>query len=402
MENRKQAILRAVVHEFTTNAVPVGSQALQSRYFVNLSSATIRSELAELSDLGYLTQPHTSAGRMPTDSGYRYFVDFLMDLEPIPDRIKGFIADELRSAPADVQGMVERVAMTVAAVTQNASVASAPQGSMARIKHLDLVSLEPKEVLLILLLEGNLLRQQVIATTEPATQTQLTRLTARLNSSLGGRASDEARRHYDSAPLGLEKELLGRVIAVLDIYEKGSESLVVHDGVRNLLRHPEFAESSRVTQVLDAALAEGRDRHLRLAADFDNYKKRMRQEQLETMQHASADLIGRLLPVLDDLRNVLEHQPEGIDQSWIKGLELSVRKLEEALGAHGLQPIDSVGERFDPKVHEAVGHEESTEHPEDTVVSELRRGYRVRDRVVRPALVKVARPPALPADSDLA
>ncbi len=239
------------MHEFTTSAVPVGSQALQSRYFVNLSSATIRSELAELSDLGYLTQPHTSAGRMPTDSGYRYFVDFLMDLEPIPDRVKGFIADEMREAPADVQGMVERVAMTVAAVTQNASVASAPQGSRARIKHLDLVSLEPKEVLLILLLEGNLLRQQVMTTTEPATQAQLTRLTGRLNASLGGRASDEARRSYDDAPLGLEKELLGRVIAVLDLYEKGSESLVVHDGVRNLLRHPEFAESSRVTQVLE-------------------------------------------------------------------------------------------------------------------------------------------------------
>src|SRR5438105_9657851 len=105
MEDRKQAILRAVVHEFTTSAVPVGSQALQSRYFVNLSSATIRSELAELSDLGYLTQPHTSAGRMPTDSGYRYFVDFLMDLEPIPDRIKVFIAAALRSSRADVQWM---------------------------------------------------------------------------------------------------------------------------------------------------------------------------------------------------------------------------------------------------------------------------------------------------------
>jgi heat-inducible transcriptional repressor len=251
LENRKQSILRAVVNEFTTSAVPVGSQALQSRYFVNLSSATIRSELAELSDLGYLTQPHTSAGRMPTDSGYRYFVDFLMDLEPIPDRIKGFIAGEMRDAPADVQGLVERAAMTVAAVTQNASVASAPQGSLARIKHLDLVSLEPKEVLLILLLEGNLLRQQVVSTTEPATQAQLTRLTARLNASLGSRASDEARRTYDSAALGLEKELLGRVIAVLDLYEKGSESLVVHDGVRNLLRHPEFAESSRLTQVLE-------------------------------------------------------------------------------------------------------------------------------------------------------
>src|SRR5207237_309746 len=153
MENRKQAILRAVVHEFTTNAVPVGSQALQSRYFVNLSSATIRSELAELADLGYLAQPHTSAGRVPTDSGYRYVV---------------------------------------------------------------LASLEPQEVLLILLLEGNLLRQQVVNTSEPATQAELTRLAAAFNTSLGGRVSDEARRRYGDAPLGLEKELLGRVIAVLD------------------------------------------------------------------------------------------------------------------------------------------------------------------------------------------
>src|SRR5947199_5664150 len=135
MEDRKQAILRAVVHEFTTSAVPVGSQALQSRYFVNLSSATIRSELAELADQGYLTQPHTSAGRVPTDSGYRYFVDFLMDLEPVPDRVKAYIQDEVRTAPADVEGMVERVAMTLAEVTRNASVASAPQGALARIKH---------------------------------------------------------------------------------------------------------------------------------------------------------------------------------------------------------------------------------------------------------------------------
>ena len=251
MENRKQAILRAVVQEFTTSAVPVGSQALQSRYFVNLSSATIRGELAELADLGYLTQPHTSAGRVPTDSGYRYFVDFLMDTEPIPEQVKNYIQGELRAAPVDVQGLVERIAMTVAAVTQNASVASAPQGSLTKIKHLDLVSLEPKEVLLILLLEGNLLRQQVVNTTQAATQAQLTRLAARLNASLGGRASDEARRAYEGAPLGLEKELLGRVVAVLDLYEKGSESLVVHDGVRNLLRQPEFAESSRLHQVLE-------------------------------------------------------------------------------------------------------------------------------------------------------
>src|ERR1700720_4473175 len=98
MENRKQEILRAVVQEFTTSAVPVGSQALQSRHFVNLSSATIRSELAGLADLGYLAQPHTSAGRVPTDSGYHYFVDFLMNLETIPEQVGSYIENELRQA----------------------------------------------------------------------------------------------------------------------------------------------------------------------------------------------------------------------------------------------------------------------------------------------------------------
>jgi molecular chaperone GrpE len=101
--------------------------------------------------------------------------------------------------------------------------------------------------------------------------------------------------------------------------------------------------------------------------------------------------------VLDDLHKALDHTPAGVDEGWMKGVELSVRKLEEALGAHGLQAIDAVGRPFDPNVHEAIGHQESTEHPEDTVVQVLRPGYRIRDRVVRPALVKVARPPALPA-----
>jgi molecular chaperone GrpE len=148
---------------------------------------------------------------------------------------------------------------------------------------------------------------------------------------------------------------------------------------------------------LEAAIAEAKDRYLRLAADFDNYKKRSRQEQLETIQHASAELIARLLPGLDDLHKALDHTPDGIDEAWVKGVELSVRKLEEALRAHGLESIDAVGKPFDPNFHEAIGHEESTEQPEDTVVQVLRRGYRMRDRVVRPALVKVARPPALPA-----
>ncbi len=150
---------------------------------------------------------------------------------------------------------------------------------------------------------------------------------------------------------------------------------------------------------LESAAAEAKDRYLRLGADFENFKKRARQDQLETIQHASAELITRLLPGLDDLHKALEHSPKGIDQSWLRGVELSVRKLEDAFGAHGLEAIKAVGAPFDPKLHEAVGHEESREHPEDTVVAELRRGYRIRDRVVRPALVKLARRPELAGDS---
>ncbi len=151
---------------------------------------------------------------------------------------------------------------------------------------------------------------------------------------------------------------------------------------------------------LEAELADARQRYLRLAADFENYKKRTRQDQVDTIQHASADLIARMLPVLDDLRSALDHKPEGVDEAWAKGIELSARKLEEVLSTHGLEPIPSVGSRFDPRYHEAIGHVESDEHPEDTVVTELRRGYRIRDRVVRPSLVRVSRRPELPSAGD--
>ena len=145
---------------------------------------------------------------------------------------------------------------------------------------------------------------------------------------------------------------------------------------------------------LASELEEAQARYLRLAADFENYKKRARQEQLETIQYAAATLAERLLPVLDDAQRALEHAPEGTDEGWLRGVRLTFQHLEEALAAVGVQPIEAVGRPFDPKLDEAIGSEESDEHPDDTVVTELRRGYRMHDRVLRPALVKVSRRPA--------
>jgi heat-inducible transcriptional repressor len=251
MEPRKQDILKAVVREFTVTAVPVGSQALVSRHFLNLSSATVRNELSELADLGYLVQPHTSAGRIPTDRGYRYFVDFLMDLQPVPTQVESFIQGELRSVPADPQALLERVATTVAAVTQNAAIATLPHGPQARIKHLDLVSLEPTEVLVILLVEGNLIRQQVVTVSRPAEQGELSRLANKLNRDLVGKDRDGLDLRVKRLARGLEKEVVSRLAEILELFERGVETLVLHDGVRNLLRQPEFAEAARLHQVLE-------------------------------------------------------------------------------------------------------------------------------------------------------
>ena len=251
MEPRKQDILKAVVREFTVTAVPVGSQALVSRHFFNLSSATVRNELSELADLGYLVQPHTSAGRIPTDRGYRYFVDFLMELQAVPTQLETFIQGELRAAPADPQALLERVATTVAAVTKNAAIATLPHGPQARLKHVDLVSLEPTEVLVILLVEGNLIRQQIMPVSRPVAQAELSRLANKLNRDLVGKDRDGLELRLKRLGRGLEKEIVTRLSQTLELFEQGVETLVLHDGVRNLLRQPEFAEASRLHQVLE-------------------------------------------------------------------------------------------------------------------------------------------------------
>ena len=145
---------------------------------------------------------------------------------------------------------------------------------------------------------------------------------------------------------------------------------------------------------LASQLEEANNRYLRLAADFDNFKKRARQEQLDTMRHAAATVVERLLPVVDDANRALDHAPEGVDEGWLKGVQLTVRQLEDVLASVGVERVSAMGAPFDPKLHEAVGSEERADQPEDTVVVELRPGYRMHDRVLRPALVKVARRPS--------
>ena len=136
-------------------------------------------------------------------------------------------------------------------------------------------------------------------------------------------------------------------------------------------------------------------RYQRLAADFENYKRRTRQDLTDRTQFANEELLRKLLPLRDNLQRALEHAPEGIDRNWFEGIKMVVRQFDDVLQAQGLSTIPAVGEKFDPAQHEAIASEETDEHEEGTIVEEMQPGYRLHNRVIRPALVKVAHPRAL-------
>jgi molecular chaperone GrpE len=153
---------------------------------------------------------------------------------------------------------------------------------------------------------------------------------------------------------------------------------------------------------LDPELQAARDeaqatygRYQRLAADFENYKRRTRQELADRQQYANEELLRKLLPILDNFRRALDHAPEGIDRNWFEGIKLIARQFEDTLQSQGLSTIPAVGEKFDPSQHEAIAREETDDHEEGTVVEEMQPGYRLHNRVLRPTLVKVAHPRAL-------
>jgi molecular chaperone GrpE len=139
---------------------------------------------------------------------------------------------------------------------------------------------------------------------------------------------------------------------------------------------------------------EHRNNWHRSAADFANYKRRTDEERATLGQFANAVLIGKLLGVLDDFDRALESVPaEQVHDPWAEGVQLVERKLRNVLESEGVTPIEAMGQPFDPNLHEAVVHEDTAEHPDNQVIGELQRGYRLHDRVIRPSLVRVANNP---------
>jgi molecular chaperone GrpE len=155
---------------------------------------------------------------------------------------------------------------------------------------------------------------------------------------------------------------------------------------------PEEQAAEREIDDLRQALEERDAQYLRLAADFENFRRRSAQESSDRARYASESAAVALLPVLDNLQRAIQHAPEG--DPMVDGVRMVARQFEDALRAIGVTPIDAEGQPFDPGLHEAIGGEESAAVDRDTVAAVLQPGYRLHDRVLRPALVRVAHPVA--------
>ena len=166
------------------------------------------------------------------------------------------------------------------------------------------------------------------------------------------------------------------------------------------IKTPSRIELAERIEQLERELAEVRaknEEHLynwqRSAADFANFKRRTDEERATVGQFSNAILIGKLLAVMDDFDRALENVPPDAHEGWIEGVKLVDRKLRGVLESEGLSPIEALGQPFDPNLHEAVVHEPTADYPDNQVIGELQRGYRLHDRVIRPSLVRVANNP---------
>jgi heat-inducible transcriptional repressor len=257
LDDRKEQVLKAVVIDYTTTAVPVGSQALAARHFARWSAATIRNELAYLMESGHLRQPHTSSGRVPSTRGYRYFVDNLMQEEALDPELRSGLDQGFAQLPNDLEAILEGTAMLVARAADNVGVVTAPRTSESRLKHLDLVHLEGRRALAVVVLEGNLVRQHPIDLPEDPDQEALSALAARANHELHGKTAAEIRRELRNED-GWGRVALAGVADYMATHDAQSATIVVHDGVRNLIKQPEFVEAERLLPVLEL-LEESRE-----------------------------------------------------------------------------------------------------------------------------------------------
>jgi heat-inducible transcriptional repressor len=254
LDPRSQAILRAVIEEYVTTATPVGSQALVERYHLGVSSATVRHVLAELEADGLLTHPHTSAGRIPTDAGYRFYVESIVEAVPLPAVEQLMIRHQFGQVEFASEHWFRLAATTLASVTRSAGLATPAKPEWAHLRRLDIVAINERLASLILVLREGAIKQALVSLEEPADQTALSEVAGVLNNRIAGLTAVEAaaaiEKIDDSGPNGaLIRRIGDRVARTLREYDASVIEEIFSDGLLNVMQAPEFADSDKLRRV---------------------------------------------------------------------------------------------------------------------------------------------------------
>jgi heat-inducible transcriptional repressor len=249
LTDRQKFILALVVHEYARTAAPVGSVYLVDHYHLDMSSATMRNELAALTEKGFLRQPHTSAGRVPTDEGYRYFVGRLLQETDLPESMRHTISHQFYQMRHDVDQWMRLAGSILAHQSRAASLVTAPHPETLRFKHLELISTRGRQVLMVLVLFGGDVRQRLLTLSESVSQEQLSATADRLTRTLGDKNIDSmqaARAQFS----GLDLDVLNWIIDDMRQAHSVVAGDVYLDGLTNVLAEPEFAGNDDARRAL--------------------------------------------------------------------------------------------------------------------------------------------------------
>jgi heat-inducible transcriptional repressor len=253
LDARKAYILATVVYEYIATAEPVGSNTLTQKYNLGVSSATVRNEMAELEAGGYLVQPHTSAGRVPSDAGYRTYVDELMQPETLPTEDRRRIREDLREASRELDDVIESATRLLGRLSNNLAFVTKPQPDTQSFKHIQLIWLSPRTGVAIVVTSLGVAAQTLFEVTSDLEADALTQLSNALNARLGNRLMRDIVEHDVQAAvdeLGLSDELRGAVIAALRSARSAQAPSIAAAGAQNLLDQPEFQDLRKLRSIL--------------------------------------------------------------------------------------------------------------------------------------------------------
>ena len=253
LSERKLKILHAIIQNYLETGEPVGSRTISKYTDLNLSSATIRNEMADLEELGYILQPHTSAGRIPSDQGYRLYVDMLMEEK---EQELNEMQEQMLDKADRMEQLLSQAARVLANSTNYATMVSTPVSSANKLKFIQLSAVDEEQIIAVIVLGGNVIKNKIINVEEPLSNENLLKLNMLLNTTLKGMSIEEINlgliaRLKEQA--GIHSGVVGNVLdAVAEVIQVDNDMQIYTSGATNLFKYPELSDKQSAQELINA------------------------------------------------------------------------------------------------------------------------------------------------------